>query len=72
MFDKLRQVEERYRDLTGSLSDPVISQQALYARPPRRRRSSPRRWSKFEEYKSSSPGSNEARHMPPRTPTANA
>jgi len=32
MFDKLRQVEERYRELTQSLSDPVIiGQQAVFA-----------------------------------------
>ena len=51
MFDKLRQVEERYRDLTGSLSDPaVIGQQALYAKTSRRRRrSSPRWWASSEE-----------------------
>ena len=33
MFDKLRQIEDRYRELNGSLSDPaVLAQPALYAK----------------------------------------
>ena len=33
MFDKLRQIEERYGELNRSLSDPqVIGQPAVYAR----------------------------------------
>src|SRR6266481_4771108 len=52
MFDKLRQVEERYRELTGSLSDPaVIGQQALYAKTAKAASELAEVVGKFEEYK---------------------
>src|SRR6266542_1208000 len=52
MFDKLRQVEERYRELTGSLSDPaVIGQQALYAKTAKAASELTEMVGKFEEYK---------------------
>src|SRR6266536_2336208 len=70
MFDKLRQVEERYRELTGSLSDPaVIGQQALYAKTAKAASELAEVVGKFEEYKQLLARLEEARHMAPRTPT---
>ena len=64
MFDKLRQVEERYRDLTGSLSDPaVIGQQALYAKTAKAASDLAEVVGKFEEYKQLLARLEEARHM---------
>jgi peptide chain release factor 1 len=64
MFDKLRQVEERYRDLTGSLSDPaVIGQQALYAKTAKAASELAEVVGKFEEYKQLLARLEEARHM---------
>ena len=64
MFDKLRQVEERYRDLTGSLSDPaVIGQQALYAKTAKAASELAEVVGKFEEYKLLLARLEEARHM---------
>jgi protein subunit release factor A len=51
MFDKLRQVEERYRELTQSLSDPVIiGQQAVYAKTAKAASELAEVVGKFEEY----------------------
>jgi peptide chain release factor 1 len=64
MFDKLRQVEERYRDLTGSLSDPVIiGQQAIYAKTAKAASELAEVVGKFEEYKRLLARLEEARHM---------
>jgi len=64
MFDKLRQVEERYRELTGSLSDPaVIGQQALYAKTAKAASELAEMVGKFEEYKQLLARLQEARHM---------
>src|SRR5215510_14037498 len=64
MFDKLRQVEERYRELTRSLSDPaVISQQALYAKTAKAASELSEVVGKFEEYKQLLARLEEARHM---------
>jgi peptide chain release factor 1 len=64
MFDKLRQVEERYRDLTGSLSDPaVIGQQVLYAKTAKAASELAEVVGKFEEYKQLLARLEEARHM---------
>jgi peptide chain release factor 1 len=64
MFDKLRQVEERYRDLTGSLSDPaVIGQQTLYAKTAKAASELAEVVGKFEEYKQLLARLEEARHM---------
>src|SRR5258705_1205680 len=64
MFDKLRQVEERYRDLTGSLSDPaVIGQQALYAKTAKAASELAEVVGKFEEYKQLLARVEGARHM---------
>src|SRR5205809_3797068 len=64
MFDKLRQVEERYRELTGALSDPaVIGQQALYAKTAKAASELAEVVGKFEEYKQLLARLEEARHM---------
>jgi peptide chain release factor 1 len=64
MFDKLRQVEERYRDLTGSLSDPaIIGQQAIYAKTAKAASELAEVVGKFEEYKRLLARLEEARHM---------
>ena len=64
MFDKLRQVEERYRELTRSLSDPaVIGQQALYAKTAKAASELSEVVGKFEEYKQLLARLEEARHM---------
>ena len=64
MFDKLRQVEERYRELTGSLSDPaIIGQQAIYAKTAKAASELAEVVGKFEEYKQLLARLEEARHM---------
>src|SRR5262244_2769743 len=64
MFDKLRQVEERYRELTQSLSDPVIiGQQAVYAKTAKAASELAEVVGKFEEYKQLLARLEEARHM---------
>jgi peptide chain release factor 1 len=64
MFDKLRQVEERYRELTGSLSDPaIIGQQAVYAKTAKAASELAEVVGKFEEYKQLLARLEEARHM---------
>ena len=64
MFDKLRQIEERYRELTGSLSDPaVIGQQALYAKTAKAAAELAEVVGKFEDYKQLLARLEEARHM---------
>src|SRR2546429_295457 len=64
MFDKLRQIEERYRELTRSLADPaVIGQRAVYAKTAR----AAWEWAgvakKSDEYKQPLGRLEEARHM---------
>jgi peptide chain release factor 1 len=64
MFDKLRQVEERYRELTESLSDPaIIGQPAVYARTAKAASELAEVVAKFEEYKQLLARLEEARHM---------
>jgi len=64
MFDKLRQVEERYRELTQSLSDPaVIGQQAVYAKTAKAAAELSEVVGKFEDYKQLLARLEEARHM---------
>ena len=64
MFDKLRQVEERYRELTQALSDPVIiGQQAVYAKTAKAASELAEVVGKFEEYKQLLARLEEARHM---------
>src|SRR5215475_9762394 len=64
MFDKLRQVEERYRELTRSLSDPVvIGQQALYAKTAKAAAELSEVVGKFGDYKQLLARLEEARHM---------
>jgi peptide chain release factor 1 len=64
MFDKLRQIEERYRELTGSLSDPaVIGQQAVYAKTAKAASELSEVVGKFGEYKQLLARLEEARHM---------
>jgi peptide chain release factor 1 len=64
MFDKLRQIEERYRELTGSLSDPaVIGQPAVYAKTAKAASELAEVVEKFEEYKQLLARLEEARHM---------
>src|SRR5512147_696778 len=64
MFDKLRQIEERYGELNRSLSDPqVIGQPAVYARTAKAAADLAETVSKFEEYKSVLARISEARHI---------
>jgi peptide chain release factor 1 len=64
MFDKLRQIEERYRDLTRSLSDPqVIGQPAVYARAAKAASELAEIVLKFEAYKALLARISEARHI---------
>ena len=64
MFDKLRQIEERYRELTGSLSDPaIIGQQAVYAKTAKAASELSEVVGKFGEYKQLLARLEEARHM---------
>jgi peptide chain release factor 1 len=64
MFDKLRQIEERYRELTRSLADPaVIGQPAAYAKTAKAASELSEVVQKFEEYKQLLGRLEEARHM---------
>src|SRR5215471_18165791 len=64
MFDKLRQVEERYRELTQALSDPVIiGQLAVYAKTAKAASELAEVVGKFEDYKQLLARLEEARHM---------
>ncbi len=64
MFDKLRQIEERYRELTRAMADPaVIGQQAVYAKTAKAASELSEIVHKFEEYKQLLGRLEEARHM---------
>jgi peptide chain release factor 1 len=64
MFDKLRQIEERYRELTRSLAAPaVIGQPAAYAKTAKAASELSEVVQKFEEYKQLLGRLEEARHM---------
>src|SRR4029453_19027151 len=64
MFDKLRQIEERYSELNRSLSDPqVIGQPAVYARTAKAASELAETVAKFEEYKGVLARISEARHI---------
>src|SRR5216684_2043805 len=64
MFDKLRQIEERYGELNRTLSDPqVIGQPAVYARTAKAAADLAETVAKFEEYKSVLARTSEARHI---------
>jgi len=64
MFDKLRQIEERYRDLNRSLSDPaVIGQPAVYARTAKAASELAATVSRFDDYKAVLARISEARHI---------
>jgi peptide chain release factor 1 len=64
MFDKLRQIEERYGELNRSLSDPqVIGQPAVYARTAKAAADLAETVAKFEEYKGVLARISEARHI---------
>ena len=64
MFDKLRQIEERYRELTRSMADPaVIGQPAAYAKTAKAASELSELVQKFEEYKQLLRRLEEARHM---------
>jgi len=64
MFDKLRQIEERYRELTRSMADPaVIGQPAAYAKTAKVASELSEVVQKFEEYKQLLGRLEEARHM---------
>src|SRR5512144_1114664 len=64
MFDKLRQIEERYGELNRALSDPqVIGQPAVYARTAKAAADLAETVSKFEEYKNVLARISEARHI---------
>ncbi len=64
MFDKLRQIEERYAELNRSLSDPqVIAQPAVYARTAKAAADLAETVEKFDEYKTVLTRISEARHI---------
>jgi peptide chain release factor 1 len=64
MFDKLRQIEERYAELNRSLADPqVIGQAALYARTAKTAADLAETVQKFGEYKDVLARLSEARHI---------
>jgi len=64
MFDKLRQVEERYRELTRSMADPAVTgQPAVYAKTAKAASELSEVVQKFEEYKQLLGRLEEARHM---------
>jgi peptide chain release factor 1 len=64
MFDKLRQIEERYHELTRSMADPaVIGQPAAYAKTAKAASELSEVVQKFEEYKHLLGRLEEARHM---------
>src|SRR6266516_3157168 len=69
MFDKLRQIEDRYRELNGSLSDPaVLAQPALYAKTAKSASELSEVVQKFEEYKQLLSGLESARRMAAEEP----
>jgi peptide chain release factor 1 len=64
MFDKLRQIEERYQELSRRLSDPlVISQPAEYARTAKAAAELAETVERFEAFKGVLARLSEARHM---------
>jgi peptide chain release factor 1 len=64
MFDKLRQLEERYQDLNRALSDPaVIGQPAVYARTAKAASELADTVNKFDDYKAVLTRISEARHI---------
>jgi len=64
MFDKLRQIEERYQDLSRRLSDPqLIGQQAEYARTAKAASELAEVAQKFLDYKTLLARISEARHI---------
>jgi peptide chain release factor 1 len=64
MFDKLRQIEERYSELTRSMADPsVIGQPAAYAKTAKAASELSEVVLKFEDYKQLLGRLEEARHM---------
>ncbi len=64
MFDKLRQIEERYRELNRSLSDPaVIGQPVLYARTAKAAADLADTVQKFNDYRAVLTRISEARHI---------
>jgi peptide chain release factor 1 len=69
MFDKLRQIEDRYRELNGSLSDPaVLAQPALYAKTAKSASELSEVVQKFEGYKQLLGGLESARRMAAEEP----
>src|SRR6266581_311815 len=64
MFDKLRQIEERYRELTRAMADPAVTgQPAVYAKTAKAASELSEVVHKFEEYKHLLGRLEEARHM---------
>jgi peptide chain release factor 1 len=64
MFDKLRQIEDRYRELNHSLSNPaVIAQPAVYARTAKAAAELAETVQKFDDYKAVLARLSEARHI---------
>jgi peptide chain release factor 1 len=64
MFDKLRRIEERYRELNRSLSDPaVIGQPAIYARTAKAAAELADTVQKFDGYRAVLTRLSEARHI---------
>src|SRR5215510_3663800 len=64
MFDKLRQIEERWGELTRQLSDPaVIGQPAVYARTAKAASELYETVQKFGDYKAVLTRVSEARHI---------
>ncbi len=64
MFDKLRQIEERYRELNRALADPaVIGQRDVYARTAKTASELAETVQKFAEYKQVLARQGEARHI---------
>src|SRR5882762_10382920 len=64
MFDKLRQIEERYGDLNRSLSDPqVIGQPSVYAKTAKAAADLADTVRKFDDYKNVLARVSEARHI---------
>ena len=69
MFDKLRQIEDRYRELNGSLSDPaVLAQPALYAKTAKSASELSEVVQRFEDYKQLLGGLESARRMAAEEP----
>src|SRR5712692_6471760 len=69
MFDKLRQIEDRYRELNGSLSDPVVlGQPALYAKTAKAASELSSVVQTFEDYKQLLGGLESARRMAAEEP----